>query len=123
MPTGANFKVTNGRVLWYQSLISGDELLIQDHEHRAHARQGSYIPYEQYGNPFVETISSEISQTERYMRLSADMKECTLQDPRFVDCIVDQNSIVEEENTLTFDYQIIKADGGSLISEFTSDSA
>lgn len=120
MTAGANFKEENGRVLWYESLIFGDDLLAQDHEARAHSRQGTYRPYPEYGNPFVETLSSEISKTERDMLLSSNMKECTLQDVRFVDCIVDQDSIVEEGATMTFQYQLIKADGGIIEQEFTS---
>lgn len=120
MTTGANFKEVDGRVLWYKSLIFGDDLLSQDHEARAHARQGTYKPYPEYGNPFVETLSSEISKTERDMLLSSDMKECSVQDVRFVDCIVDQDSIVEEGTKMTFQYQLIKADGGQIAREFSS---
>ena len=120
MTEGANFKEENGRVFWYESLIVGDDLLAQDHEARAHSRQGTYKPYPEYGNPFVETLSSEISKTERDMLLSSDMKECSLQDVRFVDCIVDKNSIVEKETTMTFQYELIKADGGAIEQEFSS---
>ncbi len=114
MTTGANFKVSNGRMLWHRPLITGDELLVQDHEARAHARQGTYKPYPEYGNPFVLTMTSEISQTERNMLLVSNMKECSVQDVRFIDCIVDENTIVEEENTILFDYLLIKADGGTI---------
>ena len=120
MTTGANFKVENGRVLWWKPLISGDELLTQDHEARIHSRQSSYRLYPEYGNPFVNTMSSEISKTERDMRLVAETKECTLQDERFVDCIVDSESIAESELELTFNYQIVKADGGVIAQSFSS---
>lgn len=123
MTTGANFEVENGRVLWYKPLISGDQLLAQDHEARAHARQRTYRPYLEYGDPFVETLSSEISKTERDMLLVANMKECTLQDERFIDCIVDTESIIEEENIMSFNYQIIKVDGNTLLAGFNSGNA
>lgn len=118
MTTGANFKVVDGRIQWWESLIMGDELLTQDHEARAHARQGTYLPCPEYGDPFVDTLSSEISETERNMRLGAEMKQCVLQDARFADCIVDQESIVIEEGALRFEYEIFKKDGGSLVFEF-----
>lgn len=118
MTTGANFEAQNGRILWWQSLISGDKLLTQDHESRVMSRQETYRPYSEYGNPFVDTISSEISKTERDMRLISEMKECSLQDGRFVDCIVDEDSILEEENTLTFKYELIKANGGIIEFDF-----
>ena len=82
---------------------------------RAHARQGTYLPYPEYGDPFVATLSSEISKTERDMRLIAELKECALQDPRFTDCIVDPESIEELELGLTFKYELIRADGGESI--------
>ena len=118
MTTGANFEVDNGRVLWYRSLIFGDELLIQDHEARAHSRQGTYNPHLEYGDPFVDTITAEISKTERDMRLASDMKQCALQDGRFIDCIVDPDSIVEEDVTMSFTYVLHKAGGGILEQEF-----
>lgn len=111
MTTGANFEVENERVLWYRPLISGEQLLIQDHEARVHAKQGTYLPYSEYGNPFVATLSSEINKTEKDMRLASEMKECALQDPRFTDCIVDAETIVEEGLGLDFEYQLITADG------------
>lgn len=119
MATGANFKIENGRVLWYKPLIHGDNLLSQDHEARAKTRQGSYRLHPQYGNPFITTLSSEISETERNMLLPANMKECTLQDSRFVDCIVDESSIQEIDGKLTFRYELIKTEGGSLQKEFS----
>ena len=112
MTTGANFEVENERVLWYRPLISGEQLLIQDHEARVHAKQGTYLPYSEYGNPFVATLSSEINKTERDMRLVSETKECSLQDPRFTDCIVDTETISEEDLGLTFKYELIRADGG-----------
>ncbi len=115
MTTGANFQIENNRVLWYKPLIFGEQLLIQDHEARAHAKQGAYLPYPEYGDPFVTTLSSEITKTERNMRLIAELKECTLQDPRFTDCIVDPESIEELELGLTFKYVLIRADGGGAI--------
>ncbi|MCK5600357.1 hypothetical protein KAR91_00705 [Candidatus Pacearchaeota archaeon] len=118
MTTGANFPIQNRRMQWWKSLISGDPLLIQDHEARIHARQGNYEPYQEYGNPFAITISSEISETERDMRLGAETKECSLQDERFVDCIVDPESITIDGTVLDFNYQLIKADGGVLDLEF-----
>lgn len=120
MTTGANFKVIDGRVQWWLSLISGDELITQDHEHRMHARQGTYRLYDQYGNPFAITLSSEISKIERNMRLVSETKECSLQDARINDSIVDPNSIVEEETKLTFNYQLVKADGGILQQSFST---
>lgn len=119
MTTGANFKVINGRVQWWEPLISGDELLIQDHEERVNSRQGSYRLYLQYGNPYVNSLSAEISETERNLRLVAEMKECTLQDPRFNDCIVDTTSIVVEQGVQTFNYDLIKADGGVISESFS----
>jgi len=118
MTTGANFKVEDGRMQWWEDLITGDDLLTQDHEARAHARQGTYLPFPEYGDPFVDTISSEISDKERNMRLGSEMKQCALQDARFVDCIVDQESIVVAEGALNFEYEIFKKDGGSLVFEF-----
>ena len=114
MTTGSNFKVVNGRILWYQSLISGDKLLIQDHEARMHARQGTYKPHLEYGNPFVNTLTVEISDTERDMRLVSETKECTLQDSRFVDSIVDPVSIEVRETALYFRYEAVKTAGGLL---------
>lgn len=115
MTTGANFEIEDERVLWYRPLISGDQLLTQDHEARAHAKQGTYLPYPEYGNPFVTTLSSEITKAERDMRVVAEMKEMALQDPRFTDCIVDTETIEELELGLTFKYKLIRADGGGAI--------
>ena len=78
MTAGANFEIENGRILWWESLVTGDELIAQDHEARIHAKQGTYIPYPQYGNPFVRTMVSEISITERNMRLISETRECSL---------------------------------------------
>ncbi len=114
MTTGANFKITNGRMLWYEPLISGDELLIQSHENRMSAKQGTYLPFPIYGNPFVDTLTEEISETERDMRLVAETKQCTLQDARFVDSIVDTESIEIVEGTLNFGYELFKRDGGTI---------
>lgn len=118
MTTGANFKVTNGRMLWYEDLISGDELLIQDHEHRMHAKQGTYLPFPEYGNPFVDTLSAEISDAERDMRLVSETKQCTLQDARFIDSIVDTDSIEIREGVLYFEYELFKKDGGTITGSF-----
>ena len=119
MTAGANFKIDSGRILFWESLVTGDTLIAQDHEARMHVRQGTYIPYPQYGNPFVRTMSSEISVTERNMRLISETKECSLQDIRLVDSIVDEDSITEEEGKLEFTYQLIKADGGSIQTSFS----
>lgn len=113
MTTGANFKITNGRMLWYEPLISGDDLLIQSHENRMHAKQGTYLPFPQYGNPFVDTLSAEISDAERDMRLVSETKQCTLQDARFIDSIVDTDSIEVIEGSLYFEYELFKKDGGT----------
>lgn len=115
MTTGANFEIKNERVLWYRPLISGEQLLIQDHEARVHAKKGTYLPYPEYGNQFVTTLSAEINKTERDMRLVAEMKESSLQDPRFTDSIVDTETIEELELGLTFKYKLIRADGGGAI--------
>jgi len=120
MATGANFEIIDGRIQWWKPLIYGDALLAQDHEARAHSMQVTYRLYPEYGNPFVDTLTAEISETERNMRIQADMKQCTLQDGRFIDCIVDQASIVVEKGILTFNYSLIKADGGSITETFTS---
>jgi len=121
MPTGANFKETDGRVLWYKPLIFGDELLTQDHEARFHARQGSYLLVPEYGNPFIETLTSEISKTEREMLLISETKECAVQDPRIVDAAVDPESIVDDGISFSFSYELTKADGGILEEEFSND--
>lgn len=121
MPTGANFKETDGRVFWYRPLILGDELLTQDHEARMHVRQRSYGLFPEYGNPFVETLTSEISETERNMLLVSETKECAVQDPRIVDAVVDESSIVDDGIAINFRYEITKADGGILEQEFSSD--
>ncbi len=120
MTTGANFEIEDNRVLWYKPLIFGEQLLIQDHEARAHARQGSYRPYPEYGNPFVATLSSEISKIERDLQVKADFKEMTVQDIRFTDCIVDETTIVEEGLTYSFKYTLITADGEEIELEFSS---
>lgn len=112
MTTGANFKVEDGIILWYRPLISGDELLIQDHEARMKTGQLTYRPYPQFGNPFIDVLSSEISIIERNMLLIANIKECTRQDVRLLDGIVDEASIVDEGKTVRFNYTIIKRDGG-----------
>ena len=121
MTAGANFEIADGRVLWWNPLATGDVLIAQDHEARMRSRQGTYIPYSEYGNPFVKTMSSEISITERNMRLISETKECALQDPRLIDAIVDEDSITDIEGTLEFSYQLIRADGGTIQSEFSSD--
>jgi len=118
MTTGANFKITNGRMLWYEPLISGDELLIQSHENRMSARQGTYLPFPTYGNPFVDTLTQEISETERDMRVVSETKECTLQDERFIDSVVDPDSISVVEGVLNFEYELFKKDGGTLHGSF-----
>lgn len=118
MTTGANFKVTNGRMLWHKPLISGDELLIQSHEARMSARQGSYLPFPEYGNPFVDTLTEEISEVERNMRLVSETKQCTLQDGRFIDSIVDETTIEIIEGILNFQYELFKRDGGSFKETF-----
>ncbi len=118
MTTGANFKVTNGRMLWHKPLISGDELLIQSHEARMSSRQGTYLPFPEYGNPFVDTLTEEISEIERNMRLASETKQCTLQDSRFIDSIVDEDSIEIIEGVLYFQYELFKKDGGSLQGSF-----
>ncbi|MCK5603733.1 hypothetical protein KAR91_17735 [Candidatus Pacearchaeota archaeon] len=114
MTTGANFKVTNGRMLWYDPLISGDDLLIQDHEHRMHVKQGTYLPFPQYGNPFVDTLTQEISDAERDMRLVSETKQCTLQDSRFIDSIVNTDLIEIREGSLYFEYEVFKKAGGTI---------
>lgn len=121
MTTGANFKIKNGRVLWYKPLVYGDELLTQDHEARARSKQGLYKSYPEYGNPFINTLTLEISKVERDLLLVANMRECTLQDSRFVDCTVDETSINEANGMITFKYELSKADGGKLEQEFSSD--
>lgn len=118
MTTGANFKITNGRMLWYESLISGDDLLIQSHENRMSAKQGTYLPFPQYGNPFVDTLSAEISDAERDMRLVSETKQCTLQDARFIDSIVDTDSIEVVKGVLNFEYELFKKDGGTITGSF-----
>lgn len=120
MTTGANFKVTNDRMLWYEPLISGDELLIQSHEARISVRQGTYLPFLTYGNPFVNTLTEEISEIERNMRIISETKQCALQDARFIDCIVDENTIEVIEGALYFQYELFKKDGGSLQGSFPS---
>ncbi len=120
MTTGANVKVTNGRMLWHEPFISGDELLIQSHEARMSARQGTYLPFPEYGNPFVDTLTAEISETERDMRIVSETKQCALQDARFIDCIVDENTIEVVEGNLFFQYELFKKDGGSLQGSFPS---
>jgi hypothetical protein len=120
MTTGANFKIVDGRVQFWESLISGDELLIQDHEARMHAKQGSYNPNSEYGNPYAITLSAEIGEAERNMRLISETKECTLQDVRFNDAVVDEDSIRQDESAQYFTYVLYKADGGTLRGEFNS---
>ena len=114
MTAGANLEINNGRILFWKSLVIGDKLITQDHEARMSAKQGTYIPYPQYGNPFVRTMVSEISAIERNMRLVSETKECALQDRRLVDAIVDTFSIVEDGSVVDFKYDLIKASGGVL---------
>ncbi len=121
MTTGANFKIENKRVLFWEPLVTGDDLLVQDHESRFSQRQGSYLPELEYGNPFVDTLSDDsISKTERDLRLIAETKECSLQDSRFVDAVVEPASIVEEGVKLSFTYELFKTDGGSIQRDFNS---
>ncbi|MCP4749373.1 MAG: hypothetical protein GY866_00635 [Proteobacteria bacterium] len=123
MDTGANFQVNaQGHVLWYKPLISGDDLLVQDHEARVNAKQRTYIPHPQYGNPYAATLTREISETERDMLLPENMKECTLQDTRFIDCIVNKSSIEVEGQKQSFDYTVVKKDGTELQRSFSSDT-
>ncbi len=121
MTTGANLKISNGRMLWYKPLISGDELLIQSHETRMSARQGTYRPFLEYGNPFVDILSGEIGETRKDMRIVSDTKQCALQDGRIIDCIVDTDSIEVREGALYFEYELFKKDGGTLKSPFPSE--
>jgi len=121
MTTGANFEIENKRVLFWKPLVSGDKLLTQDHESRFSQRQGSYLPEPEYGNPFVDTLSDDsISKTERDLRLISETKQCSLQDSRFVDAVVDSASIVEEGVKLSFTYELFKTDGGSIERTFNS---
>ena len=120
MTTGANFKVTNGIVQWWDDLIYGDDLIRQDHEARISARQGTYLPYPEYGNPYIDTLSEEISETERNLRCVSETKECALQDARIIDCVVDPDSIQDVEGTQTFSYYLVRADGGELEFEYSS---
>ena len=123
MTAGANFKIEKGRVLFWEPLVTGDELLTQDHEARMRQRQGSYNPYQQYGNPFVDTLSDDsISKTERDLRLISETKECALQDDRFVVAVVDPSSIAENGVELSFNYELFKTDGGSIQGTFNSGS-
>jgi hypothetical protein len=121
MTAGANYKLKDGRVQFWEPLVTGDELITQDHEARFHARQASYLPELEYGNPFVDTLSNDtISETEVDMRLIAETKECSLQDARIVDAVVDPSSIERTKTRLDFKYELFKRDGGSIQQEFSS---
>ena len=121
MTAGANFEIENKRVLFWKPLVTGDKLLTQDHEARFSQRQGSYLPELEYGNPFVDTLSDDsISKTERDLRLISETKECSLQDSRFVDAIVNPTSIVEVGIKISFTYELFKTDGGSIERTFNS---
>lgn len=119
MTAGANFPIRNGRVYFWEPLVTGDELIIQDHEIRMRQRQLTYAPYGQYGNPFADTLSDDsISETERDLRLISETKECALQDARIVDAVVDPSSIKTEGIEIKFNYELFKTDGGSVQGTF-----
>ncbi len=118
MTAGANFEINNGRILFYKELVIGDKLITQDHEARMSAKQGTYTPYPEYGNPFIRTMVSEISVIERNMRLGSETKECVVQDRRLVDAVVDTFSIADDGSIIDFKYALIKASGGVLELKF-----
>lgn len=123
MTAGANFPIRNGRVYFWETLVTGDDLIVQDHEIRMRQRQLSYAPYPQYGDPFVDTLSDDtISETERDLRLIAEVKECSLQDSRIVDAVVDPSSIETEGIEIKFDYELFKTAGGTVQETFSSTS-
>lgn len=121
MTAGADFKVTDKRIEFWEKLVTDDALILQDHKSRINAAQGTYRMYPQYGNPFIDTLSDDsISETERDMRLISEIRECALQDPRIVDAEVDPSTIAREGTQINFDYEIFKTDGGTLTITFTN---
>jgi hypothetical protein len=123
MTAGANFEIVNNRVQFWKTLVTGDKLITQDHEARFGQRQGSYNPEQQYGNPYVNTLSDDsISETERDLLLVSQTKECSLQDDRIIDAVVDTTSIVRKGTEISFKYKLFKTSGGSIQRDFSSDN-
>jgi len=121
MITGYNKKVDQkGLIQWWKPLISGNDLLAQDHTHRFETRQGSYRVDFEYGNQLHHTIIQGVSMRELNMRIQADIRAVTLQDGRIKECVVDMSSIEIQSGgaELTFEYKMIKNDGTSIDREY-----
>ena len=123
MITGHTFEVDDdGFVQWWKTLISGDELLKQDHELRFKTKQGSYTVDQEYGESVSDVLIQGVSVRELSMRIISEIRKTALQDRRFKECIVDQESIDYSNGgrSITAKYVCVKRDGSDIERNFNA---